>query len=113
MALDAQAARFFPADDDRLALHVGADVFETDRGFVHFHAEQLYHRIKLMARGHGPDDGAGPSTIFLQSVNVTYEEDGQKRKHRSYDQARSFLKHLLVNNSPGIQENHLDIEQDE
>src|SRR5260221_9842682 len=50
---------------------------------------------------------------FFQGVNVTYEEDGEEGKHRSHDQPGSFLEHLFVNDSPGIKENHFDIEQDE
>ena len=58
--LDTQAAGFFAADDDRLALHQRADVFEADGRLVDFHAEHFRHGVHLMARRHGANDRAGP-----------------------------------------------------
>ena len=39
MAFDAQAAGFLAADDDRLAFHQRADVFEADGRLINFHAQ--------------------------------------------------------------------------
>src|SRR5439155_26447590 len=74
MALDAQSARFFAADDDRFAFHQGADVFEANRGFMHFHAEQTCDSINLMARGYGPYRRAGPAAIVLQMIKSQCED---------------------------------------
>ncbi len=68
VALDAQPARFFAPDDDWLAFHQRADVFEAHRRLMDLHAEQLGHRIDLMARRHRADDRAGPAAILLQMV---------------------------------------------
>ena len=51
VALHAQAAGFLAADDDRLALHQRADVFEADGRFMNLHAQHFRHGVHLMARG--------------------------------------------------------------
>ena len=68
VTFDAQAAGFFAADNDGFAFHQCADVFETDRCFMNFDAEQVGDGIDLMAGGDGADDRAGPAAVFLQMI---------------------------------------------
>ena len=74
MALDAQPARFFPADNDRFALHQGADIFESDRSFMHFDREHLRNRIDLMTGRHTADHGARPASILFKVIERQRED---------------------------------------
>ena len=68
VALDAQAAGFLTADDDGLAFHQGADVFEADGGFVDLHTEHRGDGVHLVAGGDGADDGASPAPVLLEVI---------------------------------------------
>ena len=70
VAFHAQSAGFFAADNDRLAFHQCADVFEADRRLVDFHAEQLRDGIDLMAGRNGANHRAGPAAILFQMIQA-------------------------------------------
>src|SRR5205814_1123931 len=66
MPFDAQAAGFLAADDDRLVLHQGPNVFETDRRLVHGHTEQRRHGVHLVTGRHRANDSAGPAAVLFE-----------------------------------------------
>ena len=86
MTFDAQAARFFAANDDRFAFHQRADVFEADGRLINFHAKQFRDRVHLMARRHGAHDRARPPAILFQMIQ-------RERQNLVRRQPRSVLVH--------------------
>src|SRR6266576_1407893 len=64
---------------------------------------------------HVPSRSVFPvESLFLERVNVTDEQDGQKTYHRSENQIAGgrISQHLPIDDCPGIQKNHFDIEED-
>ena len=73
MAFHAQPAAFLTANDDRLALHHRADVFESDRRLAHRHAILGRHGIHHVTSRHRPHDRAGPVPIFHQMIKQQHQ----------------------------------------
>src|SRR4051794_2473526 len=50
---------------------------------------------------------------FLERVNVTNKQNHQEGNHGAKNCSGIFPEHLLVNDSPWVEENNLNIEEDE
>jgi len=68
VALYAQATAFFPADDDRLALHQCADVFEAHRRLVHLHTQLSRHGVHQMTGRNRAHHRARPLAVSGQMI---------------------------------------------
>jgi hypothetical protein len=51
--------------------------------------------------------------LFLDFINKAHEEKEEEKHHGAEDQMSMLSKHVFVNYSPGVEKNHLNVEENE